>query len=158
MIDQFRQEENQIDNNRTDLPHDEAAAPVLEEETAAEIPAPVLEEETASEVTPAIDNRRVYPPENRGLATGEGERDNREQMENIRTMEEEEAGGTALGWTAIVLSIIALFFFPLLLGTVGAITGFFAYRNGARALGMWSIAIGLFAIVMGVFFIPFIVR
>lgn len=105
-------------------------------------------EETAAEVAPEI---RRYPTGDRGF-----EEDNNEQIENLETMEKEEAGGTVLGWTAIVLSIISLFFLPLLTATVGVITGFFAYRTGARTLGMWSIAIGLFSIVLGLFIAPFI--
>jgi hypothetical protein len=105
-------------------------------------------EETAAEVAPAI---RRYPTEDR-----EAEGNNEDLMANVETMEKEEASGTVLGWTALVLSIISLFFLPLLTATVGVITGFFAYRTGARALGMWAIAIGLFSIVLGLFIAPFV--
>lgn len=107
-------------------------------------------EETAAEVAPDI---RRYPAGDRGI---EENNNDQQQMENLEAMQEEGAGGTVLGWTALVLSIISLFFLPVLTASVGVITGFFAYRTGARVLGMWSIAIGLFSIVLGLFIAPFV--
>lgn len=83
-------------------------------------------------------------------------RENNDQISNIEEFEENEAGGMVLGWTALVLSIISLFFLPILTGTIGAVTGFFAYRNGSRMLGMWAVAIGLFSIVFSIFFAPYV--
>ena len=109
------------------------------------------DEEVAGEIAPA---GRPYvpdtnPEEERPMA-------NEEMIQRVEDMEAQETGGTALGWTALVLSIISLFFLPLLSASIGIITGFFAYRNGARTLGMWAIAIGLFSIVLGMFFIPLV--
>lgn len=99
-----------------------------------------LDEETAAEVSPVVDSPKPIQSD-----------------QEVPEMEQEEVGRTALGWTALILSILALFFFPVLLGLSGAITGFFAYRTGARTLGVWSIAIGLFALVMGLFLMPYFV-
>jgi hypothetical protein len=127
------------DENITDEVAPTAGNPVQAEE---------FKEETAAEVAPTLP---------RGNTTDNGFEvaNNENGTENVETMEEEKAGGTGLGWTALVLSIISLFFLPLLTASVGVITGFFAYRNGARTLGMWAIAIGLFSVVMGLFFTPF---
>jgi hypothetical protein len=106
-----------------------------------------LNEETAAEVAPTIRGDRtegVFRADETDNRVGDGE------------TTEEAAGGTGLGWTALVLSLVSLFFLPILMATVGVVTGFFAYRNGARGLGMWSIAIGLFSIVLGLFFTPFV--
>jgi hypothetical protein len=114
------------------------------------------DEETAAEVAPVT---RPFSPDfgkDKKDVNNEAEVENSEQIHNIETMEEQEAGGTGLGWTALVLSIVSLFLMPILLASIGVITGFFAYRNGARTLGMWSIAIGLFSIVLGLFFTPFV--
>jgi hypothetical protein len=106
-----------------------------------------LREETAAEVAPTIRGDRaegVFRADETDNRVGDGE------------TTEEAVGGTGLGWTALVLSLVSLFFLPILMATVGVVTGFFAYRNGARTLGMWSIAIGLFSIVLGLFFTPFV--
>lgn len=125
-----------LDNLFTDEPHDPASFQGDQQQNN-------LEEETAAEITPEL-RRPSSTPE--------------VDSENSPELEQEEVGRTALGWTALILSIMALFFFPVLLGSAGAITGFFAYRNGARTLGMWSIAIGILALLMGLFFIPYYIN
>lgn len=51
-----------------------------------------------------------------------------------------------LGYTALVLSILAWFLYPALLGSTSALLGLFAYMLGERSLGTWSIVIGLIAL------------
>ncbi|MDQ0339777.1 hypothetical protein J2S00_002570 [Caldalkalibacillus uzonensis] len=138
------------DDNNGDFEVNEGA-----NETLAE-----YDEETAAEVAPNVNDARS-PDENRRNEAEplNGEEEGyREQMENIETMEEAEEGGTALGWTALVLSIVSLFFLPVLTATAGIVTGFFAYRGGARTLGLWAIGVGLFSLVVALFFTPFLLR
>lgn len=94
-------------------------------------------EETAAEVAPNM---------------GRVHRD--DQVQRVERMEEKEEGSTGLGWTALVLSIISLFVFPVLLGTVGIITGFMAFRRNSRALGAWAMIIGAFSILISLFLAP----
>ncbi|OXM86087.1 hypothetical protein [Paenibacillus rigui] len=56
------------------------------------------------------------------------------------------AGGIATGWvgyTAILVSVISLFIYPVLFGAAGAFLGFIAYAQGQKALGAWSVILGL---------------
>ncbi|GAA0380265.1 hypothetical protein [Bacillus horti] len=106
-------------------------------------------EESAAEIAPPLNRSSVDENDSDELV-------NEEQVRNIEYMEEKEAGNTALGWTALVVSIVSLFILPILAGTVGAVTGFFALRNGARTLGGWAIAIGVFSIIMSLFISPFV--
>ncbi|RYM02224.1 hypothetical protein EWH99_11400 [Sporolactobacillus sp. THM7-7] len=55
-------------------------------------------------------------------------------------------GGRGAGWLALVISIIALFFLPVILGIAGIIIGYIAFRQGARTLGGWAIGIGIVAV------------
>jgi len=114
--------------------------------------------EAAAEVSPVVSRPAVQTERDEEFpkATNDRPLENNDQVQNIETMENTETGGAGLGWTALVLSIISLFFLPLLTASIGVITGFFAFRNGARTLGMWAMAIGLFSIVMGLFFTPFV--
>lgn len=127
-----------LDNLFTDEPHDtdDAAKNQMENNQ---------DEETAQELTPELQRPSTPSPLE-------------EERKTNPEVEQAEIGRTALGWTALVLSVMALFFFPVLLGSAGAITGFFAYRNGARTLGMWSMALGILAILIGLFFIPYYVN
>lgn len=65
------------------------------------------------------------------------------------------AGGTGIGWLSLVLSVIGLFFLPVIMGAAGIIVGIIARRQGARALGAWAIGIGIAAIVIKLFTAPF---
>jgi hypothetical protein len=140
-------EQTAVGTGVTPLRTDEDTTDEIPPEAGRPINANDLKEETAAEVAPTFRGNRTDE------ALTADETDNRGG--NVETTEE-EAGGTGLGWTALVLSIVSLFFLPILTATVGVVTGFFAYRSGARTLGMWSIAIGLFSIVMGLFFTPFV--
>jgi hypothetical protein len=125
--------------------------PIVDEELADELTP--LDEEFATEINPEVDEEFAaevspIPP---ALGNGEDRRNNEAMVE-----EANEAGGTGLGWGALVLSIMSLFFLPVLTASIGVVTGFFAYRNGARTLGMWSIAIGLFSIIFAIFFAPLV--
>ncbi|MFC3882938.1 DUF4190 domain-containing protein [Bacillus songklensis] len=80
-----------------------------------------------------------------------------ERIERNRTDHEREGAGEGRGYgiLALVLSILSLFFMPVLLGAAGVILGFIARRRGANSLGAWAIGIGIVSIVIGVFILPF---
>ncbi|MBU8905703.1 hypothetical protein [Desertibacillus haloalkaliphilus] len=98
-------------------------------------------EETAAEVTPT------------GPIGVVGDREEREETEAANV--DDETAGRGVGTFAIVLSILSLFFLPVLLGAAGIVVGFISRRNGASALGNWAIGIGAVSIIMTVFFSPF---
>ncbi|MCU6707696.1 DUF4190 domain-containing protein [Paenibacillus sp. J5C_2022] len=64
---------------------------------------------------------------------------------------EADSGAFALGWIALVFSIASLFLWPVLLAPTAMILGYMAYKQGARGLGGWSVAIGL--LVLAIHFI-----
>lgn len=74
-----------------------------------------------------------------------------EQAERAET----ETGGRALGWIALVFALASWFIWPVLLGATAAVLGFIAYRQGARALGGWSMAIGIVALALNLVIVPF---
>lgn len=65
------------------------------------------------------------------------------------------AGGTGVGFAALILSILSLFVAPVLFGAVGIVLGFVARRRGATGLGSWAVGIGAISIVLGMFILPF---
>jgi hypothetical protein len=84
----------------------------------------------------------------------------RDRKENEYAAYEDEgndvrSGGYALGWVALVFAIASWFVWPVLLGATSAVLGFIAYRQSARGLGGWSMAIGLLAVVMYLVIVPF---
>ncbi|WP_062046344.1 DUF4190 domain-containing protein [Bacillus sp. JCM 19034] len=78
-----------------------------------------------------------------------------EQFETARANPDDMTAGRGVGTFAIVLSILSLFFLPILLGAAGIVVGFISRRVGANALGNWAIGIGAVSIIMTVFFSPF---
>ncbi|MFX3633652.1 MAG: hypothetical protein ACE3L7_25200 [Candidatus Pristimantibacillus sp.] len=77
----------------------------------------------------------------------------RDQSED--NVEVRESGGTALGWVALVFAVVSWFLWPVLMGATSAVLGFMAYRQGARALGGWAMAIGLIAVILSLVIVPF---
>jgi len=67
-------------------------------------------------------------------------------------------GGQGLGWTGIVLSILAFFMFPVILGIAGVAFGYFSYRQGAHTLGIWAMVLGGLAVLGALLFSPYFVR
>lgn len=65
------------------------------------------------------------------------------------------SGGYAIGWVALTFAIASWFIWPVLLGATAAVIGYLAYRQGARGLGGWSMAIGLTAVVLYLVIVPF---
>lgn len=64
-------------------------------------------------------------------------------------------GGTTTGYVALALSVLSLFFLPLLFGAAGIVLGIVARRSGAEGLGAWAIGIGAVSLVIGIFVLPF---
>lgn len=72
-----------------------------------------------------------------------------------REEEHDDTQGKGVGTMALVLSITSLFFVPLLLGPAGVICGFIAMRKGARALGIWAMAVGVISVASTLIFSPY---
>ncbi|WP_017728344.1 DUF4190 domain-containing protein [Halalkalibacterium ligniniphilum] len=109
-----------------------------------------VDEETAAEYA-AVGNMAGDRPVNEERVKSE----EAEARETALMNEDDVTAGRGVGTFAIVLSILSLFFLPVLLGAAGIVVGFVARRYGAKALGNWAIGIGALSIIMTVFFSPF---
>ncbi|GAA4717446.1 hypothetical protein [Brevibacillus fulvus] len=72
------------------------------------------------------------------------------QTENINQAAENQQAkspASGLGWTALGVSLLALFFMPYLSGPVGIVLGYLAFRRNARTLGTWAMIVGALAII-----------
>ncbi|WP_332632121.1 DUF4190 domain-containing protein [Halalkalibacter flavus] len=78
-----------------------------------------------------------------------------ERDETAEANVDDATAGRGVGTFAIVLSILSLFFLPVLLGAAGIVIGFVSRRYGSTTLGNWAIGIGAVSILMTVFFSPF---
>jgi hypothetical protein len=105
-------------------------------------------EETAAETAPTgVDRPNLNQPErNRPIQNDRIEGDRETEVES----------GRGYGIFALALSILSLFFLPVVMGAAGIIVGFFARAKGANALGGWAIGIGIAAIVISLFAAPFL--
>lgn len=66
-----------------------------------------------------------------------------------------KSAGVPLGWVSLIFAIASWFVWPVLLGATAAVLGFLAYRQGARGLGGWAMAIGLVAVALNLIIVPF---
>jgi hypothetical protein len=108
----------------------------LEKETGVER----HREEFAEETAPV--GRRFVPS---------AERPNRTESDR----EHDAANVRMIGWVALAISILSWFFWPSILGPIGAVVGFVAYRGGSRALGLWSMVLGLISLVVYFIVLPY---
>ncbi|HET7628445.1 MAG TPA: DUF4190 domain-containing protein [Bacillales bacterium] len=106
-------------------------------------------EETATETTPVARGWGVTENDT------EIDKDNRGEQGNRGT----QAGvnyGTGYGILALILSVLAFFFLPIVMGGAGIVIGFIARAKGANTWGAWAIGVGIAAIVISLFAAPFV--
>ncbi|MFD1038498.1 hypothetical protein ACFQ3N_08850 [Virgibacillus byunsanensis] len=80
--------------------------------------------------------------------------------EAIKTGEKETNMGTqvnsAVGWAALILSLISFFMMPVILGGAGIILGFISKNRGADTLGNTAIVAGAISILITLFVLPYV--
>ncbi|WP_409301707.1 hypothetical protein [Peribacillus sp. SCS-155] len=99
----------------------------------------VYQEETASELA-------VPPRITGGLAS---------RSERYRDSSERRASGAIIGMSALALSILSLFFMPIILGITGMVLGFIGRARGSASLGGWAIGLGALSVIAAFFILPF---
>lgn len=75
------------------------------------------------------------------------------QKSDIDMDQDDVEAGVTLGWVALVFAIASLFFWPIIMGPTAAVLGFYAYWQGQRTLGGWSMFIGALAFFVFAFII-----
>ncbi|MBE3595788.1 MAG: hypothetical protein IMW86_01945 [Hydrogenibacillus sp.] len=98
------------------------------------------ETEASYELAPkepaAADKGATARADDAGIRTGED------------TRVERDVRGRGLGIAALVVALLALFFWPLLLGLAAIVMGYFAFAGGSRALGLWAMGIGALSVII----------
>lgn len=88
----------------------------------------------------------VAPPVGTGLHT----------RSSVEHEDERDAStGRVAGYVGLVLGIVSLFMWSVILGPVAAVIGFYAYSQGRKTLGAWSIGLGILATISYFVLIPF---
>ncbi|MEK3788224.1 MULTISPECIES: hypothetical protein [Paenibacillus] len=64
--------------------------------------------------------------------------------------------GRVSGYIGVALGILAMFMWSVILGPVAVILGFYAYSQGRKVSGGWSIGLGVLATIGYFAFLPFI--
>ncbi|MDT3426533.1 hypothetical protein J2Z22_002059 [Paenibacillus forsythiae] len=99
--------------------------------------APEHREEYASEISPP--SIRSDTPDGSGERVGD---------------REGEAGKTT-GYAGLALGIASLFIWPIILGPVAAVLGYYAYTQGRKTAGGWALGLGIVATLSYFVMIPF---
>ncbi|QOS99135.1 hypothetical protein JNUCC42_22600 [Brevibacterium sp. JNUCC-42] len=63
--------------------------------------------------------------------------------------------GSGIGMVGLGSSILSLFLLPYVLGPLGIVLGFLAFRREARSLGTWAMVIGALAFVGALLIYPY---
>ncbi|WP_416149351.1 DUF4190 domain-containing protein [Salipaludibacillus sp. HK11] len=135
------EEENRLEEERTfeNIEDQQTGVPV-EPEVSYQ-----YDEETAAEYTP-----------NPGLVGGRGTTEISSDRTREQVKEEDETAGKGVGALGIALSIVSLFFLPVIFAIAGIVFGAIAVRKNRQALGYTAVAIGAFSLIMSFFFAPFV--
>lgn len=64
-------------------------------------------------------------------------------------------GGRALGWTAVLLAVVSVFYWPWVLGPLAAAVGAVTYVRGSKALGAAAVALGLLSLFSYLFLLSY---
>lgn len=103
----------------------------------------LIDSEAASEIAPPVGNE--------GKVTADPERKGQREA---ATQTADMAVG--MGWIGLGVSILSLFFLPYLLGPVGIVLGYLAFRREARTLGTWAMLVGALGILGSLVLYPFL--
>ncbi|MDQ0088440.1 hypothetical protein J2T12_001846 [Paenibacillus anaericanus] len=108
------------------------------------------QEEYSAEVAP----REIF-----GRDTKREERhENHEREGEITAMESSDISdstmGSTVGYVGVGLGILSLFMWSIILGPIAAIMGFYAYSQGRKTSGAWSIGLGILATLSYFILIP----
>lgn len=63
--------------------------------------------------------------------------------------------GKLAGYVGLAFGILSLFLWSIVLGPLAAVMGFYAYTQGRKATGGWSIALGILATLSYFVLMPF---
>lgn len=66
-----------------------------------------------------------------------------------------ESTGKVSGYIGLACGIASLFMWSIVLGPAAAVLGYYAYVNGRKTAGAWSIGLGALATISYFFMIPF---
>uniref|UniRef100_UPI00403F1CDC hypothetical protein n=1 Tax=Paenibacillus sp. FSL H8-0079 TaxID=2921375 RepID=UPI00403F1CDC len=66
-----------------------------------------------------------------------------------------ESTGRVAGYMGLAFGIASLFMWSIVLGPAAAVLGYYAYVNGRKTAGAWSIGLGVVATLSYFFMIPF---
>lgn len=66
-----------------------------------------------------------------------------------------ESSGKVSGYVGLACGIASLFMWSIVLGPAAAVLGYYAYANGHKTSGAWSMGLGIVATLSYFFMIPF---
>lgn len=60
-----------------------------------------------------------------------------------------------IGYLGLAISFISLFVWSFVLGTIGIVLGYYAFKEGRRTVGGWAVGIGIAALLSYSFLVMF---
>lgn len=102
--------------------------------------APELKEEYAAELTPPLSVMK----ENDTPMESKNEGDDPGSLVSYR-----------IGYLGLAVSFISLFVWSFVLGTIGIVLGYYAFKEGRRTVGGWAVGIGIASLLSYSFLVMF---
>jgi hypothetical protein len=77
------------------------------------------------------------------------------QNKDVDAEEMDDRTGQLAGYVGLALGVLSLFMWSIVLGPIAAIVGYYAYSQGKKATGGWSMGLGILATLSYFFLGPF---
>ncbi|MBD7967612.1 hypothetical protein [Paenibacillus gallinarum] len=74
---------------------------------------------------------------------------------NEEGTESESLASYRIGYLGLAVSFISLFVWSFVLGTIGIVLGYYAFKEGRRTVGGWAVGIGIAALLSYSFLVMF---
>lgn len=108
-------------------------------------------EEYAADTAPNHDHTEEYAADIAPIPGRVYSGDNSDQ--DVEAMD--SSTGKLAGYVALVFGVLSLFLWSIVLGPLAAVLGFYAYSQGRRTTGGWSIGLGILATLSYFVLMPF---
>ncbi|WP_438351651.1 hypothetical protein ACP8HI_14040 [Paenibacillus sp. FA6] len=81
--------------------------------------------------------------------------DDKIQNKDSDVEEMDDRTGKVAGYVGLALGVVSLFMWSIVLGPISVLIGYYAYSQGRKGTGAWSMGLGILATLSYFFLIPF---
>ncbi|WP_235775483.1 MULTISPECIES: hypothetical protein [Paenibacillus] len=118
-------------------------------------PEPVRSRRKKIMIRPRTDYPRRSPDHREEYAAEVSPLPVRDRSPEVKESAEADDAYKPVGYASVGLGIASLIIWPIILGPLAAVLGYYAYSNGRKTAGAWGLGMGIVAVLSYFVMIPF---